>query len=151
MDCIMRYTVRLQNCLNLGWLSNKYILTVWICSKLDEEKLTKITSRLVGQFPNTYTYTKAVAERLVENEIGSIPCAIVRPSCISPSMKEPLEASRFEALRFCILRFCDGQYLLRTNNIMWNVYSPLFGVLNMATGYFPVRWIIKTKSFGFVL
>lgn len=30
--------------------------------------------------PNTYTYTKSLAEELVQQEHGKIPTAIVRPS-----------------------------------------------------------------------
>jgi len=44
----------------------------------------------VGQCPNTYTYTKALAEQLLEKECGDIPLAIVRPSIVTAAAKEPL-------------------------------------------------------------
>ena len=45
---------------------------------------------MVGQCPNTYTYTKALAEQLLERECGDIPLAIVRPSIVTAALKEPL-------------------------------------------------------------
>lgn len=58
---------------------------------LNPEQLAMITPSLLGPFPNTYTFTKGITERLIENEIGNIPCAIVRPSIITPTVKEPFE------------------------------------------------------------
>ena len=55
------------------------------------EQLAMITPSLLGPFPNTYTYTKGITERLIEIEIGDIPAAIVRPSIITPTVKEPFE------------------------------------------------------------
>ena len=45
--------------------------------------------RLIGQCPNTYTYTKALAEQILEIERGDIPLAIVRPSIVTAAEKEP--------------------------------------------------------------
>lgn len=45
--------------------------------------------RLVGKCPNTYTYTKAMAEQVLEKESGNVPLAIVRPSIVSAALKEP--------------------------------------------------------------
>ena len=52
--------------------------------------LACVVSRLVGQCPNTYTYTKALAEQLLERECGEIPLAIVRPSIVTAAEQEPL-------------------------------------------------------------
>ncbi|CAK1600641.1 unnamed protein product [Parnassius mnemosyne] len=40
--------------------------------------------------PNTYTFTKALAESLVVEEHGDIPSVIVRPSIVTPAAKEPM-------------------------------------------------------------
>lgn len=34
---------------------------------------------IIGDHPNTYTFSKALAEYVVESEMDSIPTAIVRP------------------------------------------------------------------------
>lgn len=57
---------------------------------LDDGTVRAITKELVGQCPNTYTYTKALAEQLLEKECGDIPLAIVRPSIVTAAAKEPL-------------------------------------------------------------
>jgi Male sterility protein. len=36
--------------------------------------------RLIGSRPNTYTFTKALAESMLLKESGNLPVAIVRPS-----------------------------------------------------------------------
>lgn len=40
----------------------------------------KLTPRLIGKRPNTYTFTKALAEHMLLKEAGNLPVAIVRPS-----------------------------------------------------------------------
>lgn len=45
---------------------------------------------IIGNYPNTYTYTKAMAERTFQKNYGKLKCAIVRPSIIMSSYKEPL-------------------------------------------------------------
>ncbi|XP_059482071.1 putative fatty acyl-CoA reductase CG5065 [Neocloeon triangulifer] len=50
---------------------------------------TKNAKSLIGNHPNTYTFTKAMAEHIVLNETGNIPTAIVRPSIITGSLNEP--------------------------------------------------------------
>ena len=44
----------------------------------------------MGKCPNTYNFTKAIAEKLLEEEHGEIPTAIVRPSIVTASLKEPM-------------------------------------------------------------
>ncbi|KAK9879060.1 hypothetical protein WA026_003875 [Henosepilachna vigintioctopunctata] len=57
---------------------------------LDRETLEKITPILLGEWPNTYSYTKAVAESLIQLEGGCLPIAIVRPSIIIGAVNEPI-------------------------------------------------------------
>jgi len=60
-----------------------------LCSVLDDESLSKITPKLLGDKPNTYTYTKHLAEHLLMKEGKELPLAIVRPSIVTSSWKEP--------------------------------------------------------------
>jgi alcohol-forming fatty acyl-CoA reductase len=47
--------------------------------------------QLLGVHPNTYTYTKRLAEILVRDEVKKgLPACIVRPSVVIPAYKEPL-------------------------------------------------------------
>jgi len=54
---------------------------------LDETNFTKM---IIGDRPNTYTYTKAIAEDLVMTECEDLPVSIVRPSIVVSSWKEPV-------------------------------------------------------------
>jgi len=53
----------------------------------DIEHYSKI---IMGKFPNTYVFTKRMAEHLlVENNKRKLPMLILRPSIISASLEEP--------------------------------------------------------------
>lgn len=56
-----------------------------VCFKLNflsvmKQKLLLYFYRLIGDRPNTYTFTKALAETMLLKESGNLPVAIVRPS-----------------------------------------------------------------------
>lgn len=42
--------------------------------------ILQLTPSLIGKRPNTYTFTKALAEHMLLKEAGNLPVAIVRPS-----------------------------------------------------------------------
>ncbi|XP_022197198.2 putative fatty acyl-CoA reductase CG5065 [Nilaparvata lugens] len=56
---------------------------------MDDETLKVITPLLLGKHPNTYTFTKAMAENILRTDAAGIPTAIVRPSVILSSVQEP--------------------------------------------------------------
>ncbi|XP_034033084.1 fatty acyl-CoA reductase 1 isoform X1 [Thalassophryne amazonica] len=56
---------------------------------MDADLVSTLTPKLIGERPNTYTYTKALAEYLVQQEAGDLNVAIVRPSIVGASWKEP--------------------------------------------------------------
>ena len=47
---------------------------------MDDDLIDTITPKLIGNRPNTYTFTKALAEHMLMKESGNLPVAIVRPS-----------------------------------------------------------------------
>lgn len=47
------------------------------------------TKRLIQPHPNTYTFSKCIAEAAVQKEVTDIPCAIVRPAIVPPAVHEP--------------------------------------------------------------
>ncbi|EFN83378.1 Fatty acyl-CoA reductase 1 [Harpegnathos saltator] len=61
-----------------------------LCEWMDESTIDMITPKLLHPHPNTYTYTKRLAETLVAREYSNIPCAIVRPSIVTPAVEEPV-------------------------------------------------------------
>ena len=58
-------------------------------NSLSLDEMTKTTKKLIGKFPNTYSYTKNLGERLLTGRKGETPFCILRPSIINPSYSEP--------------------------------------------------------------
>ncbi|KAH0620869.1 hypothetical protein JD844_021726 [Phrynosoma platyrhinos] len=56
---------------------------------MDDSLVNDITPKLLGDRPNTYTYTKALAEYIVQQEGAKLNVAIIRPSIVGASWKEP--------------------------------------------------------------
>uniref|UniRef100_A0A8C5N2L9 Fatty acyl-CoA reductase n=1 Tax=Leptobrachium leishanense TaxID=445787 RepID=A0A8C5N2L9_9ANUR len=61
---------------------------------MDDGLINDITPKLIGDRPNTYTYTKALAEYIVQQEGSKLNIAIVRPSIVGASWKEPFPAGK---------------------------------------------------------
>jgi alcohol-forming fatty acyl-CoA reductase len=59
---------------------------------LSEESMAKVQKDILGIHPNTYTYTKRLAEILIRDEYknSNFPVCIVRPSIVTPSFWEPV-------------------------------------------------------------
>ncbi|VVC44680.1 Male sterility, NAD-binding,NAD(P)-binding domain,Fatty acyl-CoA reductase, C-terminal [Cinara cedri] len=61
-----------------------------VSSAKDDKKLENITPSLTAGWPNTYTFTKALAEDLAKNESTGLPFGIFRPSVVISTYKEPV-------------------------------------------------------------
>jgi hypothetical protein len=60
---------------------------------LEEMPLNELiakTKEIIGKFPNTYTFTKSLCERLIKKRKGALPVCIVRPAIVNNSYMEPL-------------------------------------------------------------
>ncbi|KAK0180733.1 hypothetical protein PV327_003087 [Microctonus hyperodae] len=64
------------------------LLTLMNC--LDDNLAEEITPNLLGKWPNTYAYTKAVAENIVEKEAVDMPIGIFRPAIVVSTYQEPI-------------------------------------------------------------
>ena len=60
------------------------------CEWMDDELVNLLTPNIIKLRPNTYTYTKAIAECLVKQAENEIPFAIVRPSIVGSAWREPI-------------------------------------------------------------
>ena len=57
--------------------------------KQDKNSIALLKEKILKIHPNTYTFTKNLAEQIVFNDCKSFPTAIVRPSIIGASLEEP--------------------------------------------------------------
>ncbi|XP_043604095.1 fatty acyl-CoA reductase 1-like [Bombus pyrosoma] len=60
-----------------------------MCDKLDKTSINIIENRISKTYPNTYTFSKNLAEQIVASKSKHLPLAIVRPSIIGASLVEP--------------------------------------------------------------
>ncbi|KAK9886421.1 hypothetical protein WA026_016701 [Henosepilachna vigintioctopunctata] len=58
---------------------------------LDEELVDTLTDKLIGDRPNTYTFTKALAESWLKDNKGDLPLVIVRPSIVLSTIDGPIK------------------------------------------------------------
>lgn len=58
---------------------------------LDENIIDEITPGLLGKYPNTYVYTKAISEDLCRRKSSGIPLVIFRPAIVVSTEKEPID------------------------------------------------------------
>ncbi|CAG9770344.1 unnamed protein product [Ceutorhynchus assimilis] len=63
-----------------------------IAKELPDIVLEKITPGMLQSIPNTYAYTKQIAEDLVKREAVGLPACIQRPSIVIASAKEPIRS-----------------------------------------------------------
>ncbi|XP_036152594.1 fatty acyl-CoA reductase 2 isoform X2 [Myotis myotis] len=76
---------------------------------LDDAIIDEITPKLIGDRPNTYTYTKALGEMVVHQEGGNLNIAIVRPSIVGATWQEPFPTGKgfLRALRATPMAVAD--------------------------------------------
>uniref|UniRef100_A0A2A4JY42 Fatty acyl-CoA reductase n=1 Tax=Heliothis virescens TaxID=7102 RepID=A0A2A4JY42_HELVI len=60
-----------------------------MAEQMDKDRLDGITPELTKGWPNTYTFTKAIAEEIVRSSAGDLPVTIVRPPAVICSYYEP--------------------------------------------------------------
>jgi fatty acyl-CoA reductase len=57
---------------------------------MDDQVFDAITAKVISDRPNTYTFTKALAEYVISQESKDLPLAIIRPSIVGSSWREPM-------------------------------------------------------------
>ncbi|XP_045457853.1 fatty acyl-CoA reductase wat-like [Melitaea cinxia] len=59
--------------------------------KLTDEEINEMLPTILGKRPNTYTFSKALAEKELRQNSGSVPLAIIRPAIVASTAKEPIK------------------------------------------------------------
>lgn len=58
---------------------------------IKDDASDKLTKEILQNTPNTYTFSKALAEELVNEQVGKLPVLILRPSLVVPIFDSPLK------------------------------------------------------------
>lgn len=64
------------------------LITMMQCT--DEHLADVITPHVLGKWPNTYSFTKAVAENVVQKEATDMPIGVFRPAIVISTYQEPM-------------------------------------------------------------
>ncbi|XP_049768063.1 putative fatty acyl-CoA reductase CG5065 [Schistocerca cancellata] len=57
---------------------------------MGDEQLAQLLPLILGDWPNTYTFTKAVAEDVIRTHAAGLPASVIRPSIVMATNKEPV-------------------------------------------------------------
>ncbi|CAF3674437.1 unnamed protein product [Rotaria sp. Silwood1] len=57
---------------------------------MDDQVFDVLTNKIIHDRPNTYTFTKALAEYIISQEAKDLPLSIIRPSIVGSSWREPI-------------------------------------------------------------
>lgn len=61
-----------------------------LIEKLDDRALEEVTPTILGKWPNTYAFTKALAESVIRQNGGRLPLGVFRPAIVTSSVREPV-------------------------------------------------------------
>ncbi|XP_035782468.1 putative fatty acyl-CoA reductase CG5065 [Anopheles albimanus] len=64
--------------------------TIRIAEHFDEQTLDVLAPKYMGFLPNTYVFTKSLAEQIVAEHADRLPLILFRPSIVISSMKDPI-------------------------------------------------------------
>lgn len=87
------------NCNHQGWVEERIYdidqdpeKLIQDLLKIPISELERQTPKLIGKYPNTYTFTKSMSERILKNRNlkHKLPVTIVRPSIIGCSYRDPV-------------------------------------------------------------
>lgn len=62
-----------------------------VAESVDEYTLRTFTAKYLATMPNTYTFSKKLAEAIINDYSKSLPCVIIRPSIVVSTAIEPVQ------------------------------------------------------------
>nr|XP_018907044.1 PREDICTED: putative fatty acyl-CoA reductase CG5065 [Bemisia tabaci] len=96
LKSIVHVSTAFANCPNLEIdekfysVPNTYEEVLEKVNKCTDEEIEEKLSEFLGPWPNSYTYTKALAEHVVREESKGLPIAIFRPAVVITTYREPV-------------------------------------------------------------
>ncbi|XP_018401452.1 PREDICTED: putative fatty acyl-CoA reductase CG5065 [Cyphomyrmex costatus] len=116
---------------------------------MDDDVVEAMTDKILGKLPNTYAFTKALSESLVEESMPHIPTVIMRPSVIIPIWKEPIPGWTDNINGPTGLLIGAGKGVIRTMFCNENGYADYLPVDIAVNGLLLATWnFIYFKDYG---
>ncbi|XP_072763113.1 fatty acyl-CoA reductase 1-like [Anoplolepis gracilipes] len=105
-----------------------------VAESLDEHILNIFTTKCLNNIPNTYIFSKNLAESIIQEYSSFLPCTIVRPSIVIHSLRDPIPGwiDNFNGPIGLLIAGAKGllQVLYASNNISQN-NIPVDTVINI--------------------
>ncbi|KAF7401192.1 hypothetical protein HZH68_007012 [Vespula germanica] len=64
--------------------------TIDMAENVDDHLLRIITAKYIGSLPNTYIFSKKLAENVIDDFSDQLPCVIIRPSIVITTKNDPI-------------------------------------------------------------
>ncbi|KAM3968447.1 putative fatty acyl-CoA reductase CG5065 [Aphomia sociella] len=113
---------------------------------MDEKQLAKLTPSLLGPHPNCYTYSKRLAENVVENAYEDLPVVIARPSIVCPTVTEPM-TGWVDSLNGPVgIMLAAGKGVIRTMLCDGSLYAQVIPVDTAINGVIAIGMFEGTKK-----
>ncbi|XP_058834139.1 fatty acyl-CoA reductase wat-like [Topomyia yanbarensis] len=71
-------------------LFDPYLMIKLVEQEQDEENFQVVSKKIIEPWPNTYAFTKSLAEDLVRQYYEKIPMAVIRPSIVTTTNSDPI-------------------------------------------------------------
>ncbi|KAH8311720.1 hypothetical protein KR044_007672 [Drosophila immigrans] len=113
---------------------------------LGNQLTDKVSSVLVGKFPNTYTFTKALSEQILERESGDLPVSVFRPGVIIASYKEPVEGWMVNPFGISMLAYRSAMGFVRTSMIRKAAHANVVPVDYCVNLLLALTWQTATEA-----
>ncbi|XP_023727642.1 putative fatty acyl-CoA reductase CG5065 isoform X2 [Cryptotermes secundus] len=104
-----------------------------IVENTDEHMLDVLTPKILGNLPNTYVFTKSLAEHVVKDLGENLPIVIIRPSIVISSLNDPFPGWIENFNGPVGLLIASGKGIVRV----------VFGSPNAVLDYMPVDVAVK--------
>ncbi|KAJ3621040.1 hypothetical protein MTP99_003216 [Tenebrio molitor] len=115
---------------------------------MDDRMLNVMTPHILGDWPNTYVYTKALAEELIRAHKQTFPVVVVRPAIVTSTITEPLPGwiENFHGLVGVILGVSLG--VLRSLQLRQDVEARMVPADLVVNNILAAAWAIQKSEGG---
>lgn len=114
---------------------------------LDEQILDNITPQLLRDFPNTYTFTKALAENVVKESGKGLPITVFRPGIVLTTYNEPIEGWIDNMYGPCGICLGASSGIIRCFHVNCNYRAHLVPVDLSVNALLASAWDIANNSY----
>nr|XP_023018626.1 putative fatty acyl-CoA reductase CG5065 [Leptinotarsa decemlineata] len=120
---------------------------IFLAENCDEGVMEVMTQKIIHPLPNTYTFTKSVAELLVDDLCkNKFPTVIIRPSIVAPTVLEPVVGWIDNFNGPVALNIAAAKGIMNTSYCDMNVRQDYVYVDNLVKAMLVASWKMATEK-----